>query len=97
MTGLGFTNLPAASNSMNAAIRPLITHPVQIRPVEIPLADVASHSAPVADCISSSVGSLTEPFRLLIDVGVPSPTRAYGGIQSTHYYQCQPQAALVSW
>ena len=57
-TCAGLANLAPASNSKNAAIRPLMAYPVQIRPAEISPALVASNSTPIADSISFSFPEL---------------------------------------
>src|SRR5579864_9672403 len=67
-TGLGFANLPPASKSMNAATRPPMIHPAHIRPLQSSPADVASHNAPIADCIASLCRLASEPFCSLVDI-----------------------------
>ena len=67
-TGLGFANLAAASNSMNAATRPPMIHPAHTRPLQSSPVDVASHNAPIADCIASLCRLASEPFCSLADI-----------------------------
>src|SRR5882757_1292013 len=65
-TCAGLANLAVAPNNRNAAVKPLMAHPVQIRRAEIAPAIVASNSAPFADSISFSFLPRTRSFYGLI-------------------------------